>query len=127
VRQWRIIPLPFLRQWRRSTGVRIIRTNRYRKDLRRLKVTAAEAAAIEAEIASEPEAGDVIQGLSGLRKLRFGFGGRSKRGGGRAVYFLMVADDTAALIFAYAKNEQTDLTEAQKKAAMQIMKELKDG
>jgi hypothetical protein len=107
--------------------VRIIRTNRYLKDIKRLKVTAAEAAAIEAEITSEPEAGEVIQGLSGLRKLRFGFGGRGKRGGGRAIYFLMVADDMAALIFAYAKNEQKDLTEAQKKAAMQIMKELRDG
>ena len=36
------------------------------------------------------------------RKLRFGFGGRGKRGGGRAIYFLMVADGVVAMLFAYA-------------------------
>lgn len=33
----------------------------------------------------------------------------------------------AAMLFAYAKNEQEDLTPAQKKAALRLMKEIKDG
>jgi hypothetical protein len=61
------------------------------------------------------------------RKLRFAFGGRGKRGGGRAVYFLMVTDDMAAMLFAYAKNAQSDLTGKQRKQALRLMKEIRDG
>ncbi len=73
-------------------------------------MTDAEARVHEAAIAANPEAGDVIKGkgLGGIRKRRFGFGGRGKQGGGRAIYFLMVAEDAAAMLFAYAKNEQED-------------------
>jgi hypothetical protein len=59
---------------------------------------------IERAIANNPFAGDVIPGLRGIRKLRFAIGSRGKRGGGRAVYFLMLAEDTAIMLFAYAKN-----------------------
>ena len=62
-------------------------------------------------------------GLGGLRKLRFGFGGRGKRGGGRAVYFQVVADDVVVMVFAYSKSEQEDLTGEQKRAALGLMKE----
>lgn len=39
----------------------------------------------------------------------------------------MVAADTAVLLFAYGKNEREDLTPAQRKLALQLMKEIKDG
>jgi hypothetical protein len=104
--------------------MKIIRTTRYRKDLKRMGVTATGAQALEQSVATDPLAGDVIKSLGGVRKVRFGFGGRGKRGGGRAVYFLMIADDAVAMLFAYAKNEQEDLTAAQKKEALRIMKEI---
>ena len=107
--------------------MKIVRTRTYLKDLKRMGVSVAEAAVIEHTISSDPEAGDVIKGLDGIRKMRFAFGGRGKRGGGRAVYFLMVSDDMAAMLFAYAKNEQTDLTPDQRKQALRLMKEIRDG
>ena len=66
-------------------------------------------------------------GLGGIRKLRFGLGRKGKRGGGRAIYFLMVSEDTAIMLFAYAKNEQEDLTTQQRKAALEIMRTFTDG
>jgi hypothetical protein len=107
--------------------VRFIVTKSYGKALRRMGVTEVEAAAIRQAIAANPEAGDVIKGLDGLRKIRFAFGGRGKSGGGRAIYFLMLADDVAALVFAYPKSEQSDLTPEQRRAAARMMKEIKDG
>jgi hypothetical protein len=74
-----------------------------------------------------PQAGDVIPGLMGLRKIRFALGNKGKRGGGRAVYFLMVSDDVAVMIFAYAKSAQEDLTTEQRKAALALLKEMTDG
>ena len=82
---------------------------------------------LEAEIALNPQAGDVIPGLMGLRKIRFALGNKGKRGGGRAVYFLMVSDDVAVMIFAYAKSAQEDLTMEQRKAALALLKEMTDG
>ena len=34
--------------------------------------------------------------------------GKGKRGGGRAIYVLMVSEDLAIMIMAYTKNEQSD-------------------
>lgn len=107
--------------------MQIVRTSRYLKDLTRIGATASDAARLEAEIASNPQAGDVIPGLGGLRKIRFGLGGRGKRGGGRAIYFLMIAKDVAIMVFAYAKADQEDLSPAQRKAALALVKELTDG
>lgn len=107
--------------------MRIVRTRRYQKDIRRIGVSDAEVLLLEQTIAGNPEAGDVIPGLGGIRKIRFAIGMKGKRGGGRAIYFLMLADDTAVMLFAYAKNEQEDLTKEQRRTALEIMKEFTDG
>ncbi len=106
--------------------MKIVRTGRYTKDLKRLGATEAESAALEALIAGNPLAGVVIPGLGGVRKLRFGYGGRGKRGGGRAIYFLMLADDVAVMLFAYGKSTQEDLTQEQKRVALATVKEMTD-
>ncbi len=77
-------------------------------------------------MAATPLAGDVILGLQGIRKVRFGFGGRGKRGGGRAIYFLQVSDEIIVMLTAYAKNEQDDLTAKQKKQALSVRKEFEN-
>lgn len=107
--------------------MQIVRTNRYLRDIKRLGASAAEIARLEAAIATNPQAGDVIPGLSGLRKIRFALGGKGKRGGGRAIYFLMLSDDLAIMVFAYAKAAQEDLTAEQRKAALALIKEMTDG
>ena len=56
-----------------------------------------------------------------------GYGGRGKRGGGRAIYFLMLADDVAVMLFAYGKSTQEDLTQEQKRGALATVKEITDG
>ena len=107
--------------------MKIVRTSRYRRDLKRLGTSAAEIAALEAEVVAHPLAGVVIPGLGGLRKLRFGFGGRGKRGAGRAIYFLILAEDVAVMVFAYAKASQEDLTQEQRRAALALIKEMTGG
>lgn len=53
--------------------------------------------------------------------------GRGKRGGGRAIYVLVMQADTAYLLLAYAKSDQADLSGSQRKALASIVKELTDG
>jgi hypothetical protein len=107
--------------------MQIVRTGLYLRQMKRLGASSTDMGRLEAEIAVNPQAGDVIPGLMGLRKIRFALGNKGKRGGGRAVYFLMVSDDVAVMIFAYEKSAQEDLTMEQRKAALALLKEMTDG
>lgn len=63
-----------------------------------------------------PLAGDVIKGTNGLRKIRIPLPGRGSKGGARVIYFQVVAPATVLLLALYAKNEQSDLDDDDKKA-----------
>ena len=49
------------------------------------------------------EAGDVIPGAGGLRKVRWGRAGMGKRGGARVIYFTRLSNGEVALVVVYAK------------------------
>jgi hypothetical protein len=54
-------------------------------------------------IALNPEAGDVIPGSGGCRKVRWTRQGMGKRGGARVIYFNRLASGEVVLLIAYAK------------------------
>lgn len=54
-------------------------------------------------IAKHPEAGDVIPGAGGLRKVRWSRSGMGKRGGARVIYFTRLASGELVLVMVYAK------------------------
>ena len=76
-------------------------------------------------LASDPLAGDEIPGTGGGRKLRFGAGGRGKRGGFRVIYYLLTDNFPIVAITLYGKNERSDLTEDEKRGARVIVAGLK--
>ena len=47
-----------------------------------------EYAALQLSIAANPEAGAIVRGSGGVRKLRWSGSGRGKRGGIRVIYYL---------------------------------------
>jgi hypothetical protein len=95
---------------------------------RYLSFSDEELQALQGLILDDPLRGDLIPGGGGLRKLRVPLPGRGKRGGGRVIYYLWTARDRCYLVFAYAKNAQSDLTAAQlKRLAAVVEEELGDG
>ncbi|HUJ03430.1 MAG TPA: hypothetical protein VLW75_07335 [Rhizomicrobium sp.] len=103
--------------------MRIVRTIRYSRDLRKLKASAADVERMERSIAARPESGAVIQGLKGVRKARFRIGNRGKSGGGRAIYYVLMANTTIIMITAYAKAEKNDLSPDDRKAILRLLEE----
>jgi hypothetical protein len=69
---------------------------------------------LQAVLAGNPRAGEVIPGAGGLRKIRWRATGRGKRGGIRVIYYCW-SEHRLYMIFAYDKVEQGDLTPAQLK------------
>ncbi len=58
--------------------MRVVRTKRYLKAMKRIGATTSEIARLEETLTANPTAGDVIRGLQGIRKIRFALGGRGK-------------------------------------------------
>lgn len=84
-----------------------------------------EQAELVDHIAHNPEAGDVIPGTGGVRKLRWARSGSGKRGGARVVYFYYRPDCPLYLLLAYAKARMTDLSADEKKAVAAFAATLK--
>ena len=75
-------------------------------------------------MALHPDAGDVIPGTGGLRKLRWGIGQRGKRGGARVIYYYHDQRMPLILLAVYAKSSKVDLSALEKKAAARMVAQL---
>jgi hypothetical protein len=73
---------------------------------------------MQGRLASAPEAGDMIPGTGGFRKLRWADPNRGKgqRGGLRVIYYYFPGERQIWPITLYGKNEASDLTPKQKQA-----------
>lgn len=71
-----------------------------------------------------PEAGALIPGTGGLRKLRFEDErrGKGKRGGLRVIYYWWDAGSQFWLFTVYNKDETSDLSKAQRETLKQMIK-----
>ena len=80
-----------------------------------------DLAALQTALMLHPSAGTVIPGSGGLRKLRFAARGHGKRGGARIIYYWVQDDGQIFLLYAYAKNETSNLTAAQARLLRQLI------
>lgn len=60
-------------------------------------------------IATEPEAGSVIRGSGGCRKVRWSRPGMGKRGGARVIYFARLEAGELCMLLVYPKAEQDSI------------------
>jgi hypothetical protein len=68
-------------------------------------LTDDEYAELQLALAESPEAGAVVRGSGGVRKIRWGQPGRGKRGGIRVIYYAKVREGVIWMLTIYAKNE----------------------
>ncbi len=70
---------------------------------------------------------DLIQGGSGLRKVRWKLEGRGKSGGVRVIYYWVTADDQIQMLYVYPKGKQENLTQEQLAQLRKIVERWSDG
>ena len=73
-----------------------------------------------------PEAGVMMQGTGGLRKIRFALQGKGKSGGARVCYVVFAEFEMIYLITAFTKDEQDNLSQEEKNILKKRIKELGD-
>jgi mRNA-degrading endonuclease RelE of RelBE toxin-antitoxin system len=91
----------------------------------RAGLTEKEREAITVFLARDPDAGEVIPGTGGLRKLRWAGKSKGKSGGYRVIYYYVNASVPVYLLAIYPKNQQMDLTPQQKKRISALARVLK--
>lgn len=67
-------------------------------------LTDDQYAVLQRALVANPDAGDLIRGSGGVRKLRWSMGGRGKRGGIRVIYYLRSRQGQIWMLTAYARN-----------------------
>jgi mRNA-degrading endonuclease RelE of RelBE toxin-antitoxin system len=65
-----------------------------------------EYAGLQNLLLTHPDAGVVIRGTGGVRKLRWRMPGKGKSGGIRIIYYWQVSENEIWLLTAYSKSEQ---------------------
>ena len=78
---------------------------------------------LQLRLVADPEAGSLIPGTGGLRKIRWQGSGRGKRGGVRVIYYWAVRDEVVLMLLMYPKSEKDDLTADQKKLLAALVRE----
>lgn len=67
-----------------------------------------------AYLANNPEAGDIMEGTGGVRKLRWSRGSQGKSGGVRVIYYYHDARMPLYLLTLFAKGDKANLTKAER-------------
>jgi hypothetical protein len=80
---------------------------------------------VQQTLMETPEAGAVVQGTGGLRKLRIAVPGRGKRGGARLIYLYVQIRSVIYFVAVFSKKDQDDLTSADYRALADIARGLK--
>ena len=78
-----------------------------------------EYSELQQALIANPEAGAVVPGSGGIRKLRWGVAGRGKRGGLRVIYFLRTRQGQIWMLTLYPKNVAENIP-------AHVLKQIKD-
>ena len=94
----------------------VIETPAYLASAKEEGLTDAEREAIVAHLAANPDAGDIMAGTGGARKLRFAGRGKGKSGGYRTIHYYGGDDVPLFLLALVDKGERANLSKAQRNA-----------
>jgi len=100
--------------------MRIIETPTFTKRVEEI-LSEEEYRLFQIKLIGDPEAGNIIKGSGGIRKIRWSGSGRGKRGGSRILYYWYNTKGLLLMLFIFKKNENDDLTKTQLKALKTIV------
>ncbi len=97
----------------------------FTREWRRSGLSDDDLQELEGLLLENPEAGAVMQGTGGMRKVRFAPPGRGKSGAFRVGYAYYRIGDMILLVTVFAKNAKENLSAAEKAQIKQIINAFK--
>jgi hypothetical protein len=105
----------------------IVHTKTFEAAAKECGLTEKDFEALESVLARNPDAGDLIQGSGGCRKVRLAGRGKGKSGGYRVITFYSGGAMPVYLLYAYSKGDRDDLTDSQIGALKAAAKSITEG
>jgi hypothetical protein len=100
----------------------VVETPSFQKAATKAGLSQEEIETIVSTLARNPDAGDVIKGSGGCRKVRVAGRGKGKSGGYRVITFYGGLDIPVFLLTVYSKGDVVNLTDAQINAMKLVTK-----
>lgn len=104
----------------------VVETPMFQNAAKSAGLTEKDVEAIVTFLARTPDAGDVIKGSGGCRKLRVAGRGKGKSGGYRLITFFSGPDIPLYLLAVYGKGDRSNLSDAQVNTLKALTKRLID-
>ena len=103
--------------------ITVAETEPFQRKVGRL-LSGNEKTELVAYLAMHPNAGALIQGAGGIRKLRWARSGMGKSGGVRVIYYFHSLDIPLYLLTLFGKNEKSNISLDEKNVLSKAVKEL---
>ena len=104
--------------------MRVIRPRNFDRRARRVGLDEVGVGDLIRRLVERPDAGAVIPGTGGARKVRVRLPGRGKSGGARVIYAVVLRGEALALLDVYAKSEQANITANERKMIAALIREI---
>jgi hypothetical protein len=92
----------------------VLETHAFARSAKDAGLSEEEVFRIKCFISDNPQAGALIPGTGGARKIRFPAPGRGKRGGYRVITYFAADDIPVFLLEVFAKGEKINLSQAER-------------
>ena len=103
-----------------------VETTIFTKRWKDLNLSDGDLLMLQNFLLKNPDAGDIMTGTGGARKVRFALPNKGKSGGARVIYVDVLHDKQIHLLLCYAKSKQETLTNEQKQQLKLFIKAIKE-
>lgn len=97
-------------------------TEKFDREWKRLGLHDSDLQPLEEYLLETPDAGNVMVGTGGIRKLRWALPNRGKSGGIRVLYIDFIYSDKICMFDLFPKTEKENLSQAERIALKQMVK-----
>jgi mRNA-degrading endonuclease RelE of RelBE toxin-antitoxin system len=108
-----------------STLITIVETHSFQKESQKI-LGESEIDKLKNFLSLNPQSGDIIPGLRGIRKIRWQVNQKGKSSGARIIFFFYNTNMPVFLLDIYRKSEKNDISFKEKKMLNNMIDELID-